>query len=348
MFIFLSGCSDIKIDKKSQSGPTKTIIDSIGREVCVPDEPKRVACLYTNTGHFITMLDHGDTIVAVSNGLKRDKLLHKIVPSIADATLVKVSGDINIEALLNEKVDLIFIPKDMYLNKEQITKLEKYKIPFVVTEFTSIEEHQQNVHMLGEIFNNREEAKRYIDFYNNMIEEVSKKTVQIPMEERIRIYHSLNEATNTVAKNTLAAEWMAIAGGIDVSLEGKLEKDGDKYFTSLEEILYYNPEMILCNEDGVDEYIRQGQAWKEIDAVKNNKVYLLPNGISRWGHSTSIETPLAIGWTAKKLYPNIFEDFDIRKATLNFYEDLFEYKLSDEELDQLMSGKKMRLTKELK
>jgi len=153
MLIILSGCSNTKTVDKSQSGPTKTIIDSIGREVCVPDEPKRVACLYTNTGHFITMLDHGDTIVAVSNGLKRDKLLHKIVPSIADATLVKVSGDINIEALLNEKVDLIFIPKDMYENKEQINQLEKYNIPIVVTEFTSIKEQQQNVSMLNRAFN---------------------------------------------------------------------------------------------------------------------------------------------------------------------------------------------------
>ena len=346
--ILLFGCGNSKIINTTEKGPTKTITDSIGREVIVPDIPKRVACLYTNTGHFITMLDHGDTIVAVSNGLKRDKLLHEIVPSIANATLVKVSGDINMEALLNEKVDLIFLPKDMYESKEQIKQLEKYNIPYVVTEFTSIEEQKQNVLMLGEIFNNTEEALSYISFYNDIIQTVSNKTAEIPMENRKRIYHSLNEATNTVAKNTLPAEWMAIAGGIDVSIEGKLEQNGDKYYTSLEEILYLNPEIIFCNEDGVDEYIKEKEAWQEIDAVKNDKVYLLPNGISRWGHSTSIETPLAIGWTAKTLYPTVFEDFDIKQATLTFYKDFFEYDLSEEELNQLMSGKDMRLSKELK
>ncbi len=84
-----------------------------------------------------------------------------------------------------------------------------------------------------------------------------------------------------------------------------------------------------------------------MEAVLNDDVYLLPTGISRWGHSTSLETPLAMLWALKTLYPEYSESIDLKSYTKMFYEELFEYDLTDEELESILRGVDMRRAKNL-
>ena len=73
----------------------------------------------------------------------------------------------------------------------------------------------------------------------------------------------------------------------------------------------------------------------------------MPTGISRWGHTTSIETPLAIVWVAKTLYPEACESLDLKQYTERFYLDLFGFKLTDEVYNSMINGKGMRWEKNL-
>ncbi len=76
----------------------------------------------------------------------------------------------------------------------------------------------------------------------------------------------------------------------------------------------------------------------------DNEVYQIPIGISRWGHPTSIETPLAILWLAELLYPDQF-DIDIRSEMMDFYKEFFNYAISDTEADDIISGYGIRTPK---
>jgi iron complex transport system substrate-binding protein len=78
--------------------------------------------------------------------------------------------------------------------------------------------------------------------------------------------------------------------------------------------------------------------------VIDNEVYQIPIGISRWGHPTSIETPLAILWLAELLYPDQF-DIDIRSEMMDFYKEFFNYAISDTEADDIISGYGIRTPK---
>ena len=71
----------------------------------------------------------------------------------------------------------------------------------------------------------------------------------------------------------------------------------------------------------------------------------MPIGISRWGHPGSIETPLAILWAAKQIYPEKFNDLDMAAETKTFYKDFFEYNLSDDLAVKILSGKLVRKPK---
>ena len=333
------------VPKKDE--PMQTVVDSIGREVVLPENVDRVAALYSPAGHIAVMLGHGSDIVATSNGLQRDKMLHVICPDIQNAAVVKVSGDFNIEEMAALDVDVVFIPNEMYLDEKSVIKLDEFGIPYMVVSFDSIEEQKQLVNWMADVFNEENEAKEYCDFYDKILRLTQQALADLPDKYKIRIYHSINEAVATVGKNTLPENWMKVAGGIDVSLEGELTTDNDKYYTTLEEILTWNPSMILCNVEETADYINTQPAWKNIQAVKDNKVYLMPVGISRWGHTTSIETPLAIIWTASTLYPDYCREIDVDALVKEFYSTMFEYEITDEQLVQIYSGTGMRLSKEL-
>lgn len=85
--------------------------------------------------------------------------------------------------------------------------------------------------------------------------------------------------------------------------------------------------------------------WSGLDAVINRRVYQMPVGISRWRHPGSIETPLAILWLGKTVYPQLFADVNLYAETKYFYQTFFDYQLSDEQVSDILSGTVMRLPK---
>lgn len=341
-----SGCST-NTQTKEAAADTTIYVDCVGREVSVPNEIDSVAALYTVVGHVLIMLNKGDLITSCSRGLKRDTLILNMVPKINDIAMPKSGGETNIEELLKSKPDIIFIDVATYWDQGQMEIINKLRTPYYVIDFNSIQEEMKMVTEIAKMTHSEEAGQKYIDFYQNALNLADKIVATIPDDEKIRVYHSINEAVRTSPKNTLTAEWLERAGCINVALNADITQDEDKYYTTLEDILMWNPQIILVNEPDTYSYITSMKAWENIDAVKNNHVYQLPIGISRWGHATSLETPLAILWTLKTLYPKYSEAIDLNQLTKSFYKDLFNYDLSDDEIKKILSGYDMRKAKNL-
>jgi iron complex transport system substrate-binding protein len=58
-----------------------------------------------------------------------------------------------------------------------------------------------------------------------------------------------------------------------------------------------------------------------------------------------VETPLAILWTAKTVYPELFEHIDMEEEVEYFYREFFGYQLSPEMIQQILSGEGLRKPK---
>ncbi|WP_034143076.1 ABC transporter substrate-binding protein [Desulfosporosinus sp. BICA1-9] len=325
---------------------TITVTDSIGRQVVIPAKVERVACLYAFSGHAVTMLGKSSTIVAVNSGLSRDILLNEIAPTIKNALIPSSSGAINIEELLNAKPDIAFISVDTAQNEGEVEKLRKTKIPYLVVDYRNIEEQKYAIRMIGQAVGAEDKALSYNAYYQASIERVQTKVKDISYEDRVKVYHSVNEATRTDVVNTLPADWTQIAGAVNVSVNENLRViEGSKYIATIEQILLWDPQVILVNEAGVADYIKGNSQWATIQAVKSDKVFQMPNGISRWGHPGSLETPLAILWSAKTLYPELFPDLEMEKIIKEFYKEFFNYPLTDDTVTRVLNGEGMRIPK---
>jgi iron complex transport system substrate-binding protein len=327
---------------QSEEPKTIQVTDSFGRIVEVPDKVDRIATLYAFTGHVTTLLGKGDLIIAVNRGLKRDILFNRINPVIADSVMPVASDKVNIEELLKAEPDLVFVQGSVFRDEREREKLDKSKIPYLAVEFNSIEGQIYAIDMIGQALGVSDTASRYLDYYRGVIELVRERVEDIPENEKLRVYHSVNEATRTYDRDNLAADWTVLAGVINVSLGQELRFLDNNYFASLEQILLWDPDLIIVNEDGVADYILTNKQWSPLKAVKSGQIHQMPVGVSRWGHPGSLETPLGILFASKLFYPERFTDIDMRLETRKFYGDFFEYDLSNDELESMLSGKGMR------
>lgn len=321
------------------------VTDSFGREVMIPENPERIACLYAFTGHVTTLLDKGPDIVAAVEGLKRDKLLTQLVPEILNAFIPLSADRINIEELIKADPDIVFVREDTAKDEREIEQLDKSGIPYLVISDTTMKQQMESIGIIGKALGKNAEAREYLEYYQGSIDRVKAVIDKIPEANRIKVFHSVNEATRTDFKETLPAEWTAAAGAINVSVDSDLRFTDNKYFASIEQIYLWAPDVILVHEDAALEYITSNEQWAALDAVKAGKVLKMPNGISRWGHPGSLETPLAILWTAKTLYPDSFSDLDMTKETHDFYSRFFGIELSDEDVKNILAGTGMRIPK---
>jgi len=331
--------------KNGDINDTQIIVDCIGREVKIPKKVEKIGCLFAFSGHAVGMLGRGNDIVAIVEGLKRDVLFTDMYSNIHNALVPSINSNLNIEELARTNCDLLFIKGENAFNERYVAQIEKFNIPYLVVDFHSIEDQQYAIQMIGQAISKETKAQDFIDYYRNCIQRVQEKLSKIELTNRIRVFHSVNEATRTDARNTIPAEWIEIAGAINVSLDTDLKFLDNKYFASLEQILLWDPEVILVNQEHVDEYILTNEQWANLQAVKNKRVYKMPNGVSRWGHPNSLETPLAILWTAKLLYPHLFEGIDMQKEVAYFYRTFYDWELSDDYIKKILSGKGMRSRK---
>lgn len=324
-------------------GGTVSVTDCAGRTVEVPADPQSICTLCPYTGTIITLMGFAGRVTSTCNNIARSNLLREICPEISDAVVVKNSGDINAEEILSLDTDLIFAEMGVLENRDQISKLETMGIPYVLIGYDTPEKQFEATRVIGNALGVPEKAEKYISYFKSVIDTVKEKSNLIT--EKKRVYHSVNEAVRTDSGGSYCDLWIKLTGAENVSAETDgLRVEGNKSFTTLEQIYTWNPDLIICNEARVDDYILSDPKWEGLDAVINRQVYQIPVGITRWGHPTSIETPLAIMWLAQLLYPDIY-DFDIDDEIRKFYKEFYSYNISDGWIEAIKDGDNMRTPK---
>lgn len=318
------------------------VTDYLGKEVKVKQSPDYIGSVFAVSSHVLAMFGDVEKIVAISEGNTRDFLFCEIYPQILNARVVKGNNILNIEEIAKKpRPEVLIFNPEITLDERMTTQLEKLGIPIVTIAYDTMEQQQQTLELLGRIVGRDKEAAAYNEYYRHVIDLVSSRTANIPQEERKSVYHAINELLRTDRANSLSEDWLNLVGVNNVAFSGVQEEvfGIEKNYISLEELLQQNPEYIIINGGDVLDYINASTQLHNLRAYREDHIYLLPLGVSRWGHPYSIETPLAILWTAKTIYPELFPDVDIEKETRDFYRNFFDYELSDAQLAKILSGR---------
>ena len=213
---------------------------------------------------------------------------------VADAIVVKNSGSINAEEILEQNTDLLVVNGELYADPDERQKLDTMGIPYIVIEFDGLESQLDAIEVLGRTFGAEEKAAQYTAWCRSVYEDVADAAAKYNGTP-VRLYHAVNEAVRTDEKDGYCAQWIALTGAENVSVSGE-------------------------------------------------EVYQIPVGISRMGHPTSSETPLALMWLMNLLHPDLYP-VDFTEELISYYDTFYDYPVSEELAEAILEGDEMRAAK---
>ena len=334
----ITGCGG----DSSSAQADRTVTDCLGREVEIPDNPQNVACLYATAAHMMAMLDEGDKIVGCPNGVKSDVLMQMKYPGITETATPHQEGSVNAEELLRIDTDLALVSYSLAASEGEMAKLDELGIPYVVIDYTTIDELRTAVKVAGDVFDKQDKAQEYLEFFDDTLTMVDERLADVYMKDAPSVYHSVNEAIRTDPEGSICGEIMEKAKVEDVSIAKGTLATGKNAYVTLEEIYNWDPDAFIANEYSVTDYILSDSKWSRLTAVKNKKVYTLPVVATRWCHPGSMEAHMGVLAVALQFYPDRFDDFDMKKYTADYYESYFGLELDDNTIDKILAGEGMR------
>ncbi|HUH42910.1 MAG TPA: ABC transporter substrate-binding protein [Sulfurimonas sp.] len=228
----------------------------------------------------------------------------------------------NFEVLLPMRFDIGLVSSPVMADA-----LEARGIKAVVINWKKADSVKKTMLFLGELFHEQERVEKYLTYYDNnmnMIESITKG-----LNKKKSIYLGLDSMT--IPMTSTANELLRKAGAITPTSNLTIENAA----LNIETLLVWDPDVIFVWNPSEVETAYKDIRFKNLTAVKNREVYLMPIGAHMWAHYTP-EQPLAALWCAKKLYPESFKHIDIYKEAKRFYKEFMNQELTDAQLTSIL------------
>ena len=323
----------------AKEGEDKIIIeDQLGKIIELDGVPERVCTTIMPFPYiYYAVVGNSDNLIGCnpsSIAAYEDSALKYMYPELASANTSFVDTDfvVNVEELLTLQPDVVFQWNYM---EDEIEKMEAAGIKVVALQYGSQEDLETWIRIIGKMFDKEERAEELITYFHENIKEVTNKTDTLTADE---IRNILIMSDNLkVSGNGYANFWVEWAGGNNPAKE----LSGEQLNVNMEQIYEWNPEIIFIGNftqmqpsDLVENKL-DGQDWSVVDAVKNKEVYKIPIGGYRWD-PPGVETPLMTKWVAKIQHPELFADMDMREEVTEFYQEVYNFEMTDEILDEIL------------
>lgn len=322
-----------------KEGEDKIIIeDQLGKIIELDGVPERVCTTIMPFPYiYYAVVGNSDNLIGCnpsSIAAYEDSALKYMYPELDSANTGFVDTDfvVNVEELLTLQPDVVFQWNYM---EDEIEKMEAAGIKVVALQYGSQEDLETWIRIIGKMFDKEERAEELITYFHENIKEVTNKTDTLTADE---IRNILIMSDNLkVSGNGYANFWVEWAGGNNPAKE----LSGEQLNVNMEQIYEWNPEIIFIGNftqmqpsDLVENKL-DGQDWSVVDAVKNKEVYKIPIGGYRWD-PPGVETPLMTKWVAKIQHPELFADMDMREEVTEFYQEVYNFEMTDEILDEIL------------
>jgi len=315
------------------------MLDGSKTEITVSLPANRVIAEYTQNAELAKILGIENIIVGVDSGVEPVK--HILFPdNSAHITSVGDMSSPDYEAVLNLKPTtlLVFAPATTATTADKITHLPGVDVIYLGLYTPNVTNPEastfiQGVLKAGYIFNKVPQATDYANWILDITSNINTKVNTIPLNQRRTVLLANNPAVSTsdrayVAMDTLGQACI-LAGGINIA---NAPTGSTAYSISLEPeyILSQNPDYIFLHTvrytyggiiteppQGIDTNDPTGMknvlqqyntqpAFANLDAVKNNQVYLIAGDF----RNNAMGGTLGAVYMAKILYPDVFTDLN--------------------------------------
>ena len=302
--LLLSGCGAEKNSEPVEVSQEKifaTIDDDLGRKIILNSKPERI--VVTSAGFLEPLHAVGAEIVG------RPDSKNKMPDWAKGLASVGAVYQIDVERLLSCAPDLVIINKGM--NEKLLPVLEENKIPALVVELKTYDDVKRGLKIFSAVSGDTEAGEKII---RDMDAEIKSVVDKMPKEKlRVAILHSTAQGLSVQLDGSIAGSivkmfgWENVAAGMT-----PLEKNPDAAPYSMETLAEQNPEIIFVTSMGDADEIKSNMlkaiaandAWQAIGAVKNNRLYFLPQDLFLL--SPGLHYPDAVKTMAELIHPEKF------------------------------------------
>lgn len=321
----------------------REITDMMGRKVLVPDTIKNAYSSTPPATYMIYAIDPdlliGPDLPSTENG--REQVQKKL--SNLPKTM-RASGQghtINVEVLLKTKPDVVVIwnwKQSVAVTNPQFDEIMKNAgIAVVYVDLDSISSYSDAFLFLGKLFKREERAAKLSKYGVDTLSGIRRIIDGIPSGKKPRVYYAEGvDGLSTECADSIHAELIGLAGGINVHQCRQKELVGLEK-VSLEQVMLYDPEVILVQEKAFYDSVFKDTRWQCIKAVKAKQVYLIPRVPFNWfDRPPSFMRFLGLKWLANILHADIYR-VDIVKETGEFYKLFLGTSMSDKDIRKILN-----------
>jgi len=333
LFTLVGGVLATGTDVSKQSGSTRTITDMAGTEVTIPTSITRVVNLWPASNSVMLCMGAGNLLAGTMDITKTNYWSQLVYPEIVNVPTVSD----NAEELIKINPDLIITP-----SKETAEKLQGLGLPAVYLYFSDYDSMKKAFTLLGDMLGGEyiDKAKKWSDLVDSQTATVKSVIGDIPQEQRPVVYYIQGQTNQglytTFAAKSIMNDWINIAGGEFASQKLELDKNGK---VNPEAILNLNPDIIIIGgfaEHDLYNELMNSTEWKDVKAVKNNRVYLNPNGLFPW-ERFGMESALQIPFAASIIHPELFK-VNLVDEVKKFYKEFVNIELTDKQAQYMING----------
>lgn len=299
---------------------TRVITDLAGRNITLPADITRISVLHPIPCQMVWRLAPKKLVSADKQFTERLEFMSDDEENRLLALPIngEFHSDLNVEDLLAVSPQVVItLTKDTKIESEQ----KKVGIPFVAASKDTLEEIADSWRFIGKIVGNEKEGNELGDYWDETIKKVTDQTSKINDSDKLKIYYAQPDVTKTVGSRTIMASIISLAGGIsfmEANPQMESANTSEEIQVSLEQIYQWNPDVIITKTAKGRDEILSKDAWKDIAAVKNKRVY----ASTKYEMLDRTQSLMGLLWTAKVLYPDKVK-INLDKEVKTFYSKVY-------------------------
>ena len=334
------GNTTANTDPKTTEATTREFVDSTGRTVTVPAEIQHIAISGPLSQVYIIPIA-ADMLVGVSSSFAEDEKLYLPdsltgLPELGQ--LYGGKGEMDLEALLAADPDVVI---DIGEAKDTIVEdmnslTEQTGIPFIHIDAT-VKTSADAYRMLGDLLGRKDKAEELATWCESTFSMISDMMEKVDADNaRKTMLYCLGDAgVNVLAEGSFHAETVNMLSK-NLAVIDDVVSSGGGNETDLEQIILWNPEVIVFAPDSIYDTVGQSAEWKSVNAIASGNYYKTPYGPYGWLSSPhAVQRYLGMLWLGALLYPD-YAEYDLQEEVTDYYKLFYGCDLTDEMYNDLI------------
>lgn len=339
--------SSTETSAASESSTEKTVTDVSGRDVTIPSDVTSIVNLWPSYTASLYVLGAGDLVKAQAQSGLVNSWTEFFYPKAADVPALGGTTP-SVEEIAKLDPDFVIVHPSS-IASGYADQLAEVGIPALDLSLDSYDSMIDSYTVLGSALGGEYQDKtdKLTTLIKEKLDRANELTADLSDEDKPVVYYITgmsDSLTSTAAgEGTMQQSWVETCGG--TYAPAQLEVSENTQEVTAEEVFAINPDVIFVGntyQHKLVEDLKTMDGWKDLNAVKNNRVYTIPYGCFGWDRY-GMESTLLIDYALYCLQPEIAEENGINheylvNEVIAFYKTFNGTEMTEEQAENMLNG----------